>query len=79
MMRKAGSRGQLTQQFVAWSVTYAAPVMVKATIVNRLGDRQILRMDRPQRGARLARMRWSVRRCMLRRRAVSETLRPHNS
>ena len=30
-------------------------------------------------GARLARMRCSVRRCMLRRRAVSETLRPHNS
>jgi hypothetical protein len=30
-------------------------------------------------GARLARMRWSVRRCMLRRRAVSETLRPHSS
>ncbi len=30
-------------------------------------------------GARLARMRCKVRRCMLRRRAVSETLRPHNS
>ena len=32
-----------------------------------------------QRGARLARMRCSVRRCMLSRRAVSETLRPHSS
>ena len=32
-----------------------------------------------QRGARLARMRCSVRRCMLRRRAVSETLRSHIS
>ena len=30
-------------------------------------------------GARLAKMRWSVRRCMLRRRAVSETLRPQSS
>ena len=30
-------------------------------------------------GARLARMRWSVRRCMLSRRAVSETLRLHSS
>ncbi len=30
-------------------------------------------------GARLARMRCKVRRCMLRRRAVSETLRPHIS
>ena len=30
-------------------------------------------------GARLARIRCRVRRCMLRRRAVSETLRPHNS
>ena len=30
-------------------------------------------------GARLARMRCKVRRCMLRRRAVSETLRLHNS
>ena len=33
----------------------------------------------PQRGARLARIRCSVRRCMLRRRAVSETLRSHIS
>lgn len=32
-----------------------------------------------QRGARLARMRCKVRRCMLSRRAVSDTLRPHNS
>jgi hypothetical protein len=31
------------------------------------------------RGARLARMRCSVRRCMLSRRAVSETLRSHSS
>ena len=30
-------------------------------------------------GARLARMRCKVRRCILSRRAVSETLRPHNS
>ena len=30
-------------------------------------------------GARFARIRCSVRRCMLRRRAVSETLRPHSS
>jgi predicted GH43/DUF377 family glycosyl hydrolase len=30
-------------------------------------------------GARLARMRCRVRRCMLSRRAVSETLRPHSS
>jgi hypothetical protein len=34
---------------------------------------------RPQRGARLARMRCSVRRCMFSRRAVSETLRSHIS
>ena len=33
----------------------------------------------PYFGARLARMRCSVRRCMLRRRAVSETLRLHIS
>ncbi|TPM25679.1 hypothetical protein FJ958_21425 [Mesorhizobium sp. B2-3-5] len=32
-----------------------------------------------QRGARLARIRCSVRRCMLSRRAVSETLRSHIS
>ena len=31
------------------------------------------------RGARLARMRCRVRRCMFRRRAVSDTLRPHSS
>ena len=31
------------------------------------------------RGARFARMRCKVRRCILRRRAVSETLRPHSS
>ena len=37
------------------------------------------RSEGSQRGARLARMRCNVRRCMLRRRAVSETLRPHNS
>ena len=38
------------------------------------------RSDRArQRGARLARMRCKVRRCMLSRRAVSDTLRPHNS
>jgi hypothetical protein len=30
-------------------------------------------------GARFARIRCSVRRCMLRRRAVSDTLRPHSS
>jgi hypothetical protein len=30
-------------------------------------------------GARLAKMRCSVRLCMLSRRAVSETLRPHSS
>lgn len=33
----------------------------------------------PQRGLRLARIRCSVRRCMFRRRAVSETLRSHSS
>src|SRR5664280_172658 len=37
------------------------------------------RNDGNQRGARLASMRCSVRRCMLSRRAVSETLRLHNS
>ena len=41
------------------------------------GDRAALR--RSYRGARLARMRCSVRRCMLSRRAVSDTLRPHSS
>ena len=36
-------------------------------------------LSRSYRGARLARMRWSVRRCMLSRRAVSDTLRPQSS
>ena len=42
------------------------------------GSRPVTRRLR-QRGARLARMRCSVRRCMPRRRAVSETLRLHSS
>ena len=35
--------------------------------------------EMPYRGARLARMRCRVRRCMFRRRAVSDTLCPHSS
>ena len=43
--------------------------------------RPLASLGRPvdYRGARLARMRCRVRRCMLSRRAVSETLRPHSS
>jgi hypothetical protein len=43
--------------------------------------RRLPRLSRSHiyRGARLARMRWRVRRCMLSRRAVSETLRLHIS
>ena len=45
----------------------------------RMGNRQDLRRDVIYFGARLARIRCSVRRCMLRRRAVSDTLRSHIS
>jgi hypothetical protein len=43
------------------------------------GLRPIRRRMSSHRGARLAKIRCRVRRCMFSRRAVSETLRPHNS
>lgn len=57
----------------ARTIRHAPPArhMVVASACLSVGNRYL--------GARLARMRCSVRRCMLRRRAVSDTLRPHSS
>ena len=67
----APTRKQMTVRFA----------MAAAQRINRLidpqGHAEFSRRD--QRGARLARMRCRVRRCMFSRRAVSETLRLHIS
>ena len=51
----------------------------RGSAFRRTGRPRPSRPAERQRGARLARMRCSVLRCMLSRRAVSETLRPHSS
>jgi hypothetical protein len=65
--------------FFKKGVVHALPHMYEEPIV-------FLSVDTPRRdpkdiyfGARFERIRCKVRRCMFKRRAVSETLRPHNS
>ena len=65
--------------FVAGSDYFVAAVPNETkSCVTRFGDCHALKRD-AYFGARLAKMRCSVRRCMLSRRAVSETLRLHIS
>jgi hypothetical protein len=79
--RQAHARNRLQRFALAWN----SAIEKESLNINKLA--QVLAEKSPstvynnlfQRGAFFAKIRCSVRRCMLRRRAVSETLRPQSS
>ena len=77
MMMRTGFDGQLCADAAQTLASNTTPAVSQRCHMN--ASRVLPIFVCSQRGARLARMRCRVRRCMFSRRAVSETLRPHSS